>query len=508
MSLRTRALSSLLAVFAVLLVSLPAESRADVVHLKDGRKIEGKIVEETRAIVVLETRFGGKRRIQQDSILRIERKKTAYEEYESRVKRLRDDDAEGWFELGTWCKEAGLAVESVEALNKVIEMDSEHAGAREALGYVNRDGRWLTPAEAEAVDREAAEAGGRSSSNRAAGLSLDGGFLEDAGFIRFRDQWVTLKEKERLQSGMVSCMGRFVSARECEKIRAGEVKVDGEWMPSERADAVHNTWDRAWEVKTMHYDIKSDWPRARIDSMTRLLEANFREYARLIGGPPKKRLKVYAFRQRPDYLDFLAANKLGKFEKSDAFFDARTGLVVAWSGESFELVERIIGGVASWQYFKFSYDSAMPGWLSEGISIYFRRFGFDGDGKYVRAKPDRARLETILRARETDNLVPLSDLIRLEIFAVKDKGMTKIFTAQSWALFNYLIEIADENTRREFFAFMDELRNTFFVMGNAEFIAAQMLEDRLGEQGMAALEKAYIEAAVQLAADEGLTEDE
>lgn len=488
---------ALLGVFA-------AGARADVVHLKDGRKIEGKILEETSTVVVIETRFGGQRRIEQDRILRIERKRTAKEEYDSKRKRTNTDDPEAMFELGNWCQEKGLRMESLMAYRAVIKLDSDHPGARKALDYVRKDGRWIRAKDLEKVEADP-EPTRPATSGLGAGITLGVGFLEDAGFSEYNGEWITSKERKRIKDGLNPYAGRFYSSKDIERMKQGEVMVDGSWMSYEEADAKHSTWDTAWKLNSLHYEVQSDWPRREVDNLLKLLEKNYREYARVIGGPPQKTpLRVYAFRTKADYLEFLTANKLDKFARSDAFFDARTGLVVAHSGKNFGLVSRIIGGVASWQYFKYSYDSAMPGWLSEGISIYFRRFGFDPDGTYVRAKPDRGRLKDIVEALETDNIIPIKDLIRLEMWEANDRGLITTFSAQSWALMQYLQASADESTRRQFLRYMDRLRTTFFVMGNAEFIAADFMEEIFTPSGLLAVEKGYLEMARQMAIEEGI----
>lgn len=491
-------LASLFVLFA------SSASMADIVHLKDGRTVEGKIVEETSTFVRIETRFGGVRRIEQDRIVRIERKKTAREEYEGRLRRTNSKDAESLYSLGVWCKENGLVVESLEAHRKVLKLDRNHAGSRKALGYVYRDGKWIRGTEAETKPEPEADRGPGKAPTP--GRLLEVGFLEDAGFVRHKGEWVTLKEKKDLDKGLLPYGGRFFPPSDIERMKEGFVKVGKDWVDVADADRRHDTWDTAWEITTTHFKIKSDWPRQEIDRLGEQLEKNFREYARVIGGPPKERLRLYAFQKHTDYLEFLDANKMSKFRRSDAFFDARTGLVVGWSGKNYNLVRRIIGGVCSWQYFKYSYDSAMPGWLAEGISIYFRRFGFDADGNYVRAKPDLKRLEDILEGHDTQNLIPLNDLIRLEMFTAIDKGMTKFFSAQSWALVTYFLETAGEEHQRKFLDFMDELRKTFFVMGNAEFISAGMMENIFNPEGLKEVEKGYVEAARRLAESEGLLE--
>lgn len=88
---------------------------------------------------------------------------------EARAARLSDDDRleayrhrrdqaadtiEGQFELATWCRERKLDDQARAHLNRVLQLDSNHAAARQALGHRRVDGRWVSPeAVADANDR-------------------------------------------------------------------------------------------------------------------------------------------------------------------------------------------------------------------------------------------------------------------------------------------------------------------------------------------------------------------
>ena len=68
--------------------------------------------------------------------------------YQERAKKLDAKDATGHYVLGLWCRKNGLADEARLEFEKVVALDPDHEGARQALGYVRHRGRWLSRDEA------------------------------------------------------------------------------------------------------------------------------------------------------------------------------------------------------------------------------------------------------------------------------------------------------------------------------------------------------------------------
>lgn len=128
--------------FLLFLVSLSAFLLGDVVHTTDGRRIKGKIIRKDDESVVIRTRYGDLT-ISRDDIERIEKSKLPEEVYAEKAKELSDDDAEGHYRLGLWCKENGLGKEAEEEFKKALEADPDHKGARSELGYSKVGGKWV-----------------------------------------------------------------------------------------------------------------------------------------------------------------------------------------------------------------------------------------------------------------------------------------------------------------------------------------------------------------------------
>jgi len=170
----------LLALPILLALSAPA-ALGDEVVLKNGRTLEGEVLESGDTVVF--TRPGLRMEIRRDEVKEIRRTPTAKERYAEKAAAqrrleeskdyLRDcarDAADSHHRLGLWCAAAGLKEEAKAEQEAAIRFDGDHAGARRALGFVKDDagkwrpedevmkekglvkvdGRWMTPGEAAA----------------------------------------------------------------------------------------------------------------------------------------------------------------------------------------------------------------------------------------------------------------------------------------------------------------------------------------------------------------------
>ena len=130
-----------------LLMILPAlPCLGDVIHLKTGGRIDGKIMEKTDQAVKIRTRAGVVS-IDRNRIERIEYKALPVEDYHQELKKLADDDILGHYALGVWCKDNRLRKQAEERFRYVLKLNPEHKDARRQLGYRRYRGRWMTAEE-------------------------------------------------------------------------------------------------------------------------------------------------------------------------------------------------------------------------------------------------------------------------------------------------------------------------------------------------------------------------
>lgn len=159
-------------VAVALSLSLAALAGADEVLLKTGGRISGVVVERTAEKVVIET-GPGRVTMPMSRVDRIVESDSALAAFRQRAAGVAPTDARGWAELARWAEGRDLTTQAREAWERVLELEPGHPQANAALGrtlvdgkwmstddayraqgYVRYDGRWVTPAEHEALLRE------------------------------------------------------------------------------------------------------------------------------------------------------------------------------------------------------------------------------------------------------------------------------------------------------------------------------------------------------------------
>jgi len=150
---------------------LPGLLAADVVYLKSGGRFSGRITEQTAEKVVID--FGdGTIGLPMDEIEEISKGLSPLDEYDARAAKLGPQDVDGWRSLGLWASAKGLSAQSRAAYQRVLALAPDDAEAREALGFVRMDGRWLTEEES----------------------------YRSRGFVKYDGEWMTPAEVQLAQS--------------------------------------------------------------------------------------------------------------------------------------------------------------------------------------------------------------------------------------------------------------------------------------------------------------------
>ncbi len=120
--------------------------RADVFVLQSGGSIHGELVnrdESPRKTYVIKTAAGGKVTLDAAEVQKVEHQTPAEMKYDQ-IRSTYADTAEEQFKLAQWCRENRLAKQRKVHLERVIELDPDHADARHGLGYSHIQGRWTT----------------------------------------------------------------------------------------------------------------------------------------------------------------------------------------------------------------------------------------------------------------------------------------------------------------------------------------------------------------------------
>lgn len=201
-------------------------ARADIIQTRDGRTIEGKILEKTATAYRVRVALGVIE-IPLDQVrgepIRGEQKQT---EFEARWMKLAADDVAGRIAIAQWARSKGLKQESDRAYRDVLRLDPDHEGARLALGFQRFEGRWRKPAEIAKIKREREDAAARAEQL----------MKEKTGKIYYEGRWVSPEEKANLEKGLVPYQGQWVTPEAKANLEKGLVDAGGEWVtPEEKA---------------------------------------------------------------------------------------------------------------------------------------------------------------------------------------------------------------------------------------------------------------------------------
>lgn len=159
-----------LLVAALLLAGAPAV-RADVLTTTDGLVLEGTVTKLPNGWYRVETKEGSVE-FAPKTVAQVQRGASPRAELRKQAAALAKKDAVGLYKLALKAEESGLEDVRGELLTRLLEIDPDHLAARRALGFekvgarwVARDeaqrrkglvlfrGRWMLPAEVEAVSR-------------------------------------------------------------------------------------------------------------------------------------------------------------------------------------------------------------------------------------------------------------------------------------------------------------------------------------------------------------------
>lgn len=133
--------------------ALCGAAQADVFHLKSGGRIVGTLVKPDAGGPVgdaapyrIQTAAGAVVTLPREAVAQREVVRPAVDDYEKLLPTV-PDTAAGHWETAEWCRERDLFALRKKHLERVVELDPDHEGARRGLGHVHLDGKWAHPRE-------------------------------------------------------------------------------------------------------------------------------------------------------------------------------------------------------------------------------------------------------------------------------------------------------------------------------------------------------------------------
>ena len=268
-----------IATAAAALLLLSAAGAADEVRLKDGRVLEGKILEEGPSEVKVRLRFGGDLTVPRADIASVERKDLPEEAVARKRAALDPKDAEGRWRLAQEAKDLKLRKVFDELVDEVLRIDPQHAPANEVRGNVLLGGRWMRPADRDRLVAEAERAE-----------------KEQQGLVEFQGRWVTPEERDALERGLVFHDGRWMSEREA-KAAQGFVEYRGGWVKKDELESIQlrDSLAEAAGVpltvaQSERFSVATVYKQDFTDLVLADAEKSYEEFSRIFGVKPGDRL--------------------------------------------------------------------------------------------------------------------------------------------------------------------------------------------------------------------------
>jgi hypothetical protein len=194
-----------------LLILVPAALFADEVFLKGAGTISGRIVERTAETVKVDV-GGGIVGVPMSRVEKIVKARCPLDDYHDRAAKLAPTDVAGWLKLAEWASKNGLPMNAHDAYEKALASAPDNAEARQALGYVKLNGKWLDEDQA----------------------------YEASGYVKYHGEWMTPAQAQVEQTNDAQDKARRDAehrAQDAENAaRAAEQKADDAEKRAKKAE--------------------------------------------------------------------------------------------------------------------------------------------------------------------------------------------------------------------------------------------------------------------------------
>ncbi len=132
-------------VVAALCAQWTTPARADVVDLAGGGRVEGKVQpaeEGDKSTFVIDLADGGRLTLPRSQVTRIDSTSDVEAQYQ-KLALTSPDTVEAHEKMAEWCRQHKLQHEYQAHLERILELNPNHADARAALGFHQKDGQWM-----------------------------------------------------------------------------------------------------------------------------------------------------------------------------------------------------------------------------------------------------------------------------------------------------------------------------------------------------------------------------
>ncbi|MFH1422709.1 MAG: CAP domain-containing protein [Planctomycetota bacterium] len=239
---------------------------ADIVKLNTGGKVVGKIVEEDETKVIVEIP-SGRTVILKEDIADIERGENIIAMYKKRLSEINQKKAKDHYDIAQWCKEFKLADEYEQHISKCLELDPGFAPAREELGYIYYNGKWMDTDE----------------------------YYKARGWVKHEGEWMPKEKAERLEQGFVEIDGNWVSKKAFEETYRQHKNIIEKYekaisenkeisIPEDLKQLVEMANSNDWETKAAAYEALNAKGGSASELLTNLLFKQRKEAKEIVIG--------------------------------------------------------------------------------------------------------------------------------------------------------------------------------------------------------------------------------
>ena len=427
-------------VLVLLLLLVPTMARAqDTVTKTDGAKLRGTVLLDTPEGVKIKT-AGGVIMIPREEVAKVERQKDVWHELDERRVALEKDQtatAAQWLALARWCQERELWVPSIDCFHEVVKRNPDDADARFELGYRKVDGKWIPESE----------------------------YFSAKGYVQHEGRWVTPQEKEKLDQGLVKVGNEWLPPAEAEKREpggsgaeppnrpGGPAKKDAPAKgpispfvvkhaapPPDKAisaderkaalEAAQKAGGWACAHSSKHYDFLSNGPLDEVKKLAATMDQMCDEYRRIFAYKPEitRPFPVWLYGGQQEFMQHT-----GHGPGVGGFYDGER--IVGFHGRLGSLTTETVlfhEGTHQFQGLVFGQNMWRAKiWFIEGLAVFFESSSVDKKG--LQQQIPRERLLQVKRAIQANQYVHLADLIRME-----QREFGALHYAHAWSLIYFL----------------------------------------------------------------------
>jgi hypothetical protein len=234
-------------------------------------------------------------------------------EFDQRMKDASGSVEKLW-KVYEWCQTSSLDSQGRQVLRAILKIDDQDKKAHELLGEVEYEGKWYAnEKKVEELKKKKLEDEAKKS-----GKAVFNGELVDPadlpflqrGMKRFKGEWVSADDYQKLNDGWVRQDLELVSPDEAPNIAKGLWKCGTQWLSLADANKYHAEFAQRWRIPTPHFVLHTTCSREIANNALGECEQAFKSVDRVFARTPSMPVAVVLLSSLDQYNKF-ANGELG-----------------------------------------------------------------------------------------------------------------------------------------------------------------------------------------------------